>query len=136
MVSRQPFDDPRLRMDSDEVGELLHPKSSQRRREQQQREFLAPVPLAWLCKAAPLPGKALAVGLALWFRAGRTKSKRVRMSWSLLAKFEISPHSGRRGLIALERVELVRIARGQGRCPMVTVLDLTSESGESTEATG
>ena len=39
------------------------------------RKFLkGPIPLYWLIAASKLPGKALAVGVVIWFRAGLEKS--------------------------------------------------------------
>ncbi len=83
--------------------------------------FKGAMPLAWFTTASPLPGKALAVGVALWFRAGLTKSATVKMSGKLLRHFDIKRDAGRRGLFALERAGLVSVDRGPGRCPKVTI---------------
>ena len=52
-------------------------------------EFLkGPVPLDWLRRAASLGGKSLAVGLVLWFDAGRKNTRKIRLTQSLLTRFE------------------------------------------------
>jgi hypothetical protein len=48
------------------------------------QEFLCgPVPLPWLRRAATLRGKALAIGIALWFKAGVTKRGEVKATGTL-----------------------------------------------------
>ena len=87
------------------------------------QEFLrGPIPLAWLRAATVLPGKALAVGLVLWFKAGITKRREVKMTTKLLHKFGLSRYAGYRSLVALEKAGLVTTDRRQGRCPRVTIL--------------
>ena len=87
-------------------------------------EFLkGPVPLAWLHRAAKLPGKALAVGVAVWFKAGATRSREVRLSGQLLSRFGLNRHSAQRGLAALEAERLVSVERHPGRCSVVTLKD-------------
>ena len=87
------------------------------------QEFLrGPIPLSWLRAATVLPGKALAVGLVLWFKAGITKRGEVKMTTKLLHKFGLSRYAGYRGLVALEDAGLVTAVRRRGRCPRVTIL--------------
>jgi hypothetical protein len=50
-------------------------------------EFLrGPVPMAWLLSASRLPGKALVVGVWLWFRAGIEKSTTIDFSATKLTR--------------------------------------------------
>lgn len=95
-----------------------------RKQNQKQRvEFLkGPIPLNWLSQAGSLPCAALRVGLALWFEAGRRRSKTVRLGPGLLGKLSIPRITGRRGLDALEAAGLVTADRHTGRCPVVTIL--------------
>jgi hypothetical protein len=81
-----------------------------------------PVPLAWLSRAAGLPGKALAVALALWYAAGLTKGATVLLSRRLLRLFHVGRHAAGCALVNLERSGLVSVERGRGRCPRVTLL--------------
>jgi len=82
-----------------------------------------PVPWRWLQQAARLPGRALAVGMALWLLVGLRKRHNVRLSPSKTRSLGISPRAARRGLKALERATLVAVDRHRGRSPDVTVLD-------------
>ena len=77
--------------------------------------------MAWLRAAARLPGRALAVGLALWFKAGVSKRATVKLSSSVRDKIGLDRYSARRGLEALERAELVDVDRQRGRSPVVTI---------------
>ena len=72
-------------------------------------------------------GRALRVGLALWYLAGVTKRRAVKPTWDTWQRFGLSPDAGRRGLVALERAGLVAVDRHPGRCPVVTILE--SEKG-------
>jgi DNA-binding MarR family transcriptional regulator len=88
----------------------------------------------WLTSAAALPGKALHVGLALWYRAGLKKTGWIAFSVSGAARLMgFSQPSASRGLRALEKAGLVQVERGPGRRPVVVILDAPgpSEEGES-----
>jgi hypothetical protein len=92
-----------------------------------------PIPLLWLTRAAKLHGKALAVGLALWFRRGVTGTTSVTFSRSLLARFEISRHANYRALKSLEQAGLVRVVSRLGKVPIVEILDVTQDVANSGE---
>jgi hypothetical protein len=87
-----------------------------------------PIPGAWLARVFELPartlGRALRVGLALWYLAGVKKSRDVKPTWDTWKRFGLSPDAGRRGLVVLERVGLVTVDRHLGRCPIVTIRDV------------
>ena len=88
-------------------------------------EFLkGPIPLHWWCLAASLPGKTLAIGSAIWFKAGVTKRNTIRLTGKLLTKFGVGRKAGYRGLKRLELAELVSVKRHAGRCPVVTILEV------------
>jgi hypothetical protein len=60
------------------------PTSQKPPRHKRGQKFLCgPVPLPWLRWAATLRGKAVAVGIALWFKAGVTKRAEVKATGSL-----------------------------------------------------
>ncbi len=80
-----------------------------------------PLPMTWLSQAAQLPGKALHVGLLLWFRVGCERSNVVRLTRRHGDLFVLDRHAAYRGLGALERAGLVSVERCRGRCPVVTV---------------
>ncbi len=115
-------DPDRLALAEPTVGKVL---ASPRRRPPRHRpgeEFLAgPVPLAWLRVAAIWPGRALAVGIALWFKAGVSKRAKVKLTSRVREKVGLSRHSTHRGLAALEQAGLVDVDRQVGRSPVVTI---------------
>src|SRR6266567_8121172 len=71
------------------------------------RFLKGPVPMNWLERAAQQPGKALHVGIILWFFAGLKRSAEVRLSLSRLSAFGLDRHAASRGLRSLEAVGLV-----------------------------
>jgi hypothetical protein len=81
--------------------------------------FLRPVPLAWLLAAADLPGKALQVGLAIWFYSGLRPGRDVVFSHAMLARFRVPRETGRRALAALEQAGLVTVIRRPPKAPRV-----------------
>ena len=110
------------------IDRALETYSTRPPRHRQGDEFLkGPVPLNWLCMAASLPGKTLAIGIAIWFKAGASKSRTVRLTGKLLSKFGVCRKAGYRGLRRLESAELVSVNRHAGRCPIVTILEVKKE---------
>jgi len=101
-------------------------RQSQRFQPAQRRaKFLkGPVPWPWLVAAAKLPGKALAVGLALWRLSGATKSATVRLSNAEVAVLGVDRSAKSRALKWLEEAGLVRIEQKPGRIPSVTILSI------------
>jgi hypothetical protein len=85
--------------------------------------FIRTMPLAWIQAASPIKGKALAVGVAIWYQAGLKKSQRVKLPSSLLRAFGINRHSGYRALRELERAGLLKVERHRGGCPVVEIID-------------
>jgi hypothetical protein len=85
--------------------------------------FIRTTPLAWIQAASPIKGKALAVGVAIWYQAGLKKSQRVKLPSSLLRAFGINRHSGYRALRELERAGLLKVERRRGECPVVEIID-------------
>ena len=95
------------------------------------KEFLkGPIPLSWLVVAASLRGKALATSLAIWFKAGATNNRSVKVTGTLAMKFAVGRKAKTRCLAALESAGLIIVARHPGRNPVATILDVEEESGE------
>ena len=87
------------------------------------KRFLkGPIPLDWLIIAATQSGRALHVGIVLWFLKGVKRSRTVELTRSKLALLGISRHAGYRGLTKLEEAGLVSVDRHRGRSPIVTIL--------------
>ncbi len=84
--------------------------------------YVQRIPLSWICQATGLPGKALAVGLVLWYLSGVSKSKTVKLTRLRLSRFGLLPETGRRGLRALERAKLVHVERSGKKSPQVTLV--------------
>ena len=86
-------------------------------------EFLkGPIPLAWLSAAAGIRGKsALAVGLALWFEAGRKRCHEVRLTSAILRRFGVCRKSKYAGLDSLEKAGLIAVNRQPRKNPVVTI---------------
>jgi hypothetical protein len=82
-----------------------------------------PVPLPWLERAAKLPGKSLHVGIAVWYVAGLTRSRRVPLSNVAGHRFGLDRNAKYRALEWLEGAGLIRVERKLGRAPVVTLLD-------------
>jgi hypothetical protein len=81
-----------------------------------------PIPLIWLTNAAKLPGRALHVGISLWYLSGLKKTHEVKLTNVVLAKFGVKKDAKRRGLEALEEAGLVSIKRRKNKNPIVTIL--------------
>jgi hypothetical protein len=86
------------------------------------RYLRGPVPLAWLQASARLPGRALQVGLALWFLVGVTKSATVSLTTVKLAGFGVDRSAKRRALTALAGAGLIALDQAPGCNPVVTVI--------------
>lgn len=86
-------------------------------------QFLkGPVPLAWLRLAARLPGRALHLGLLIWFRSGLERNLKVRVPAALLASFGLDRDAKARALRGLERAGLVTVHRCRGRPADITLV--------------
>lgn len=109
----------------DRTSERMSEATRQRWQAKRQRDgdkFISgPLPLPWLGKAAKLPGKALAVGLGLWFLRGLIRESRLSFTPSTWNQFGLSRSAVYRGLEQLESAGLVTVERHRGRCPVVTL---------------
>jgi hypothetical protein len=84
-----------------------------------------------MARAAELPGQALAVALAVWFRRGIEGAGTFSLYPSALGKFRVNRWSAYRALTALERAGLVSVKRQRGRAPVVTILEqVVSDAGK------
>lgn len=78
----------------------------------------------WIVKASRLRSKALAVGLAIWFEAGRRNRSEVKLGQFALRRFGFERRAVYRALKALESAGLVSVERHRGRHPVVTIQDV------------
>jgi len=83
--------------------------------------YVRTIPLSWVYLASGLPGKALHVGIVIWFLSGVNKSQTITLTRKTLKNFGLTPETGRRGLLALESAKLVRVERRGKKSPRVTL---------------
>lgn len=106
-------------------GERMTEATRERWKAKRKRDggkFLSgPVPLQWLKQAAQLPGKSLAVGMAIWFIRGISHADVIKFTPSTWEQFGLQRRSVYNGLKQLESAGLVTVARHSGRCPVVTL---------------
>jgi DNA-binding MarR family transcriptional regulator len=81
-----------------------------------------PIPLNWIKKASAIDGKALNVGLSLWFMHGVKQSVSFRTTRETLRIANCSRQTFSRSLDSLELSGLIKVARSSGRRPEVTIL--------------
>jgi hypothetical protein len=123
MKNTDPFDPELWQVNLDPVQtptELKRPQDSPRKKP---RFLKGPVPWPWLLQAMKLPGKALAIGLMLWFRRGLTGRRTVHFCLGRAAADGIPTTTARRAMRELERAGLVTIERRPGRGLDVTIHD-------------
>ncbi len=95
----------------------------EQRRKHAPRFLKGPIPLTTLQKAARLPGKTLALYLALRHRADLACSSTVSLPTDYLNAWGIDKDAKHRALAALERVGLVRVVnRAAGRSMRVALI--------------
>lgn len=78
----------------------------------------------WLAAAARLPGKALALAIAIQWRASIHPTDTVVLTTMTTARFSISRDASYDGLRRLEEAGLILVQRYPGRHPTVTILGL------------
>jgi hypothetical protein len=81
-----------------------------------------PIPWNWLTIAAQLPGKALHLGIAIWFLSAVKRSRVIKLSPSILATLGVSRYAAYRALLTLEKAGLILVERHLGRKSVVTLV--------------
>ncbi len=94
-----------------------------------------PIPMAWLSEAAKLPGKAINVGIAIWWLHGMAKTKRFKLTGKALDQLGISRDAASCALKRLEAQGLIRVQRAPGQRPAVEILSVADgvTKSENTE---
>ncbi len=118
------FDPKRFELPPGAVGKA---KPSKRLPRHKRGEQFLWGPLAWFAAAGKLPGRALHVGLMLWWLAGIKKNRTIKWEPTAAEPWGLNRWAVHRGLTALERARLVAVDRRNGRCPVVTINDLASD---------
>lgn len=86
---------------------------------------LAAIPDTWLERLRPLSYATRWVGFALWSLGTKEKSRTVAPTGKTWHKFNISRDSAQRGMAALEQAGLITMEKHRGRCPVVTICEVT-----------
>lgn len=86
------------------------------------RFLKGPVPMTWLAAAARLPGKTLAVAIALWRLSGAFKSSTVKLSNAEVEVLGVDRNAKSRALRALQKAGLISLEQHPGCLPRVTIL--------------
>jgi len=87
--------------------------------------------MAWLNEAAKLPGKALNVGIAIWWLAGMSKTTAFKLTGRALDQVDISRDAASSALNRLEAQGLIRVQRSPGQRPTVEILAIASKVSKS-----
>jgi DNA-binding MarR family transcriptional regulator len=101
---------------------------------QRERFLKGPIPWPWLERAGALPGKALHVAIRLWHEVGLTRTSKVSISMTGMARMGISRFAASRGLSALEAAGLVSVVRHAGRKPQVLMVATPAQTAAATAA--
>ena len=94
-----------------------------------------PIPLDWISTAAKLPGKALAVGIALWWLGGMSKGGEVKVTKTALNALNVSRDALYDGLKRLEEANLITVIRKPGKRPLVRIAQVTGACKQQTTIT-
>jgi len=81
-----------------------------------------PIPIWWIEKAAHLPGKTLAVGMAIWWLRGMAQDKPFKLTQKALDTLAVSPDAAYDGLRRLETAGLIKVTRAPGQRATIDVL--------------
>ena len=115
-----------------EIREIhVNPKTPPKHRSVGKWFVKGPIPGDWLVRASKVSGRALRVGLALWFLVGFKRSRIVKPTWDTWRRFGLCPDSGSRGLAALENAGLIKVERASGKCPVVTICESEGKESEN-----
>lgn len=88
-----------------------------------------PIPWDWIQRAANLRGRALDVGIALWYMDGFERTGTVKSQPSVIRELGVDRHAEYRALRALEKAGLVSVQRKRGAAPVVTITRLARQGG-------
>ena len=81
-----------------------------------------PIPMAWLEKAAALPGKTINVALALWWLHGMNDGKAFKLTRKALNYLHVSRDATYSSLERLEQHGLIQVERKSGSRPTISIL--------------
>ena len=86
-----------------------------------ERFLKGPVPWDWVVKAANISGAALTIGLAIWFIAGISNTRTIKLSNGILDELGVSRRTKYRSLKAMENAGLITISQLSGNSPEIKI---------------
>ena len=96
------------------------------------KKFLkGPVPLDWLTAVTQLPGKAINVGIALWWIAGMSKTGELKLTRQAQLAFNISKDAERDALRRLQQAGLIELTARPGQRHTVRIVKEFALHGSS-----
>lgn len=111
------------------LSDLSKRQRQERAKHREKRFVRGPIPLWWVERASRLPGRALAVGMAIWFKSGMTLAgAEVPVTPALVKPFGVTRQAGYRAVRALENARLIAVSRHRGRCPRVRIVHVPPAS--------
>ena len=121
------FDPKKFKLNNALIGGNRTPPYQERKIEGKRRNhFLkGPISLPWLMRASRLPGRAIVVGIVIWFRVGLCQSKTITLTTTILTLFGVDRHAKRRSLVSLEKAGLISVDRRTGKNPTITVIEVS-----------
>jgi hypothetical protein len=106
---------------------IWDPTTGKHREWEKTNSFIkGPIPLDWVKRANALPGKAGAVGIALWFLAGVKRSLTFKVTAEAERVAACTRQAFSQGLYALEGAGLIAVNRQTGTRPEVDIRTASS----------
>lgn len=97
------------------------------KREKSEPFLRGPIPIAWLTRAARLPGKAIHVALAIQWLQGMKPNTTFQLTRKSLENFDVSRDAASDALNRLEAVGLITLEKKPGQRPLITVLSVSAD---------
>ena len=85
--------------------------------------------MSWIESAAQLPGKALHLGIAIWWLRGMAKAESFKLTQKALDFVGISRYASYDALGRLEASGLIRVQRSPGCRPVMALLGVDQVGG-------
>lgn len=127
------FDVEKLRLSGVEASAGIDKRSGVPRPKPGEHFLKGPVPLPWIACAGRRKGKAMHVGVYVWYKAGLTRSRSVQLSPAELDEMGVDRFAVYRALEELESAGLVTVKRRTGRKAIVTIEEYGAEPGSPAE---
>ncbi len=122
LINASPYKEVTMSISVDCLPQIIGERKLSADRKAQYRFVKGPIPYLWIVRAAALPGKALHVGVALWYLSGLKKNKTIKAGGTVFIDLGISPRAKSRALRLFKEAGLITVEQKPGRVPIVTLL--------------